>query len=171
MLKFGVVSSANHRRRRHSRRAANQRNMCFNVFGFGAVHVWFLVSAPLCILMAVAGQMMGCTATMKASGYGEEYSCNVSETQLYLWNNLWQATLWCVYTIITLKKPDKNFMILLFLPFMLMTCALSAFAAEPPMDTSASSSAMLWLWAFGWFGLLAFSYWFHVEPEGGRSMF
>ena len=57
---------------------------CCNAFGFGACHLFMLISAPLCILLAIGGQIYGCSPTLRASGFGESYTCNENEEQLLL---------------------------------------------------------------------------------------
>ena len=78
--------------------------MCVNAFGFGAVHVFMLASAPLCILTAFVGQLLGCSSMVRAASghgrpaacsheedafffcYGDQYECTASEHVFYFFN-------------------------------------------------------------------------------------
>jgi len=106
--------------------------------GVGPVHVFMLVSAPICIFMAGTGQLHGCSPSMQDAGFGSGYQCNDNETQLFFVNNMWQVTIWATFAIATLHKPHKRFMALLFMPFLLMALAISSLV-----------SAFVWFCLFG----------------------
>ena len=58
--------------------------MCINAFGFGAVHVFMLISAPICILTAFVGQLLGCSSRVRfASGHGRPAACSPGEDAFF----------------------------------------------------------------------------------------
>ena len=140
---------------------------CCNAFGFGACHLFMLISAPLCILLAIGGQFYGCSPTLRASGFGESYTCNENEEQLYFFNNMWQCTIWTVYVLQILQKPSKQLVALLFTPFMLLSVALAVYSTfhPPPTSTPAATAISMILSSVVWFALFGYCYYVHVEPR------
>lgn len=139
---------------------------------FGAVHWWMLVSAMICILTAVGGQLFGCTPTMLASGYSE-YVCNENEEMMFFFNNGFQCAIWGILSTATvLLKPQKNAMMLIFSPFLLLAAALIVYSYQHPISSSTQDTSF-WLivTTVVWFGLLGVAYQAHKEPEPRSSMF
>ena len=126
-----------------------------------------LISAPLCILLAIGGQIYGCSPTLRASGFGESYTCNENEEQLYFFNNMWQCTIWTVYVLQILQKPSKQLVALLFTPFMLLSVALAVYSTfhPPPTSTPAATATSMTLSSVVWFALFGYCYYVHVEPR------
>eukprot|EP00929_Paragymnodinium_shiwhaense_P044998 TRINITY_DN23048_c0_g1_i3.p1 TRINITY_DN23048_c0_g1~~TRINITY_DN23048_c0_g1_i3.p1 ORF type:complete len:137 (+),score=7.13 TRINITY_DN23048_c0_g1_i3:74-484(+) len=134
--------------------------MCFNACGFGALHMFILMSAPWCILTAVAGQLYGCTPTMRSSGYGSDYVCSDVVEVMYFFNNGWQVTVWLILTIVALTKPPKHVMAATFSPFILFAISLLAYTALRPSEATADMLSPDGPWCIVvstvvWFGMFA----------------
>ena len=150
--------------------AVRAHQMC-NAFGFGAVHVWFLVSAALCVVMAVGGQIYGCSPSMALSGYGADYECNDNEEALFFFNNGWQVTIWGILVMVTLTRPPARTMLLIFSPFVLLSFALvTVFGVMNPSPEMQTSWTMNTIALVIWFGSLGYAYAVHVEPSSGSML-
>ena len=139
--------------------------MCFNAFGFGALHMWIFVSAPLCILMALGGQAYGCSETAVASGYSADYKCNDNEESLFFFNNMWQTTIWAILTLyVALHKPNKKKLLVVFTPFFVLAAVLLLFCPQHESVEQHSMLSMV-LSTIIWFGSFAYSFVVHTEAR------
>mmetsp|Transcript_40560 Transcript_40560/g.67358 ORF Transcript_40560/g.67358 Transcript_40560/m.67358 type:complete len:195 (-) Transcript_40560:73-657(-) len=143
--------------------------------GFGSMHIFFLASGLTSALLALAGQAYGCSATMRSSGYGENYDCNRNERQLFLLNNLFQLTVWSILMIVAWQKPPGWLMTFLFVPFLVMAAILS-FAAllDTKQDSTPSQSPTSFAWtAFAtaiWFVLYVVAMYTHKDEATQWAM-
>ena len=128
------------------------------------------MSAPICILTALGGQVYGCSEIAIASGYPADYVCNENEEGLFFFNNMWQTTIWTILTLfVALFQPLKKKLLIVFSPFLVLTVVLMFFSPDQKMIQE-TTEYMLYLNAFGWYGSFAFAYVVHIEPNASRVM-
>ena len=143
--------------------------MCVNAFGWGALHMWIFVSAPICILTALGGQAYGCSETSIASGYATGYVCNENEEGLFFFNNMWQTTVWAILVLfVALFKPLKTKLLLVFSPFLVLAAVLILFAPEQKALQDTNKLTLL-ISSLVWFGSFAFAFAVHIEPNKSNS--
>lgn len=139
--------------------------MCVNAFGWGALHVWIFVSAPICILTALGGQVYGCSESAIASGYPTGYLCNENEEGLFFFNNMWQATIWAILTLfVAMFQPLKKQLLIVFSPFLLLAVVLMLFSPDQKAIQE-TNKFTLYFSALVWFGSFALAYAIHIEPN------
>lgn len=150
----------------------HRTEMCVNTASFGAAHMFMLVSGVVCILVAVVGQLCGCSASMAASGV--LYECSPFEDALFFFNNAWQATVWATLMAVTVElRPSREKIVTIFTPFILLAVVMIVFSALNPMGDASTPAATIGytVATFLWFGLFGYAVYAHKEPSSCAAIY